>query len=562
MRAIEKIKMEIAKRIEKVGVRGGERLIEYSSFGDLTVKLFPLAKMKGKSFEEIAKELDVESIEGIERKEVKGGYLNIWVRDDVILDSLEWENEKREEKVIVEFPSVNPNKPWHIGHLRNALIGESLARIYEEMGYKVERIDYINDLGLQVAESYYYFKRHGSKCNEKFDHCIGKDYVKAHKLVEENKEVEGEVRALLKQIEEGDEEARAFAEEVVKAQYKTAEAYRVCHDALIFESDLARLVEEGIKRLMESKAVEYVKEGKNKGCYVMRVNVEGEEREKVLIRSDSTATYTGKDIIFHLWKLSRIDAIRYAPFIESCGKVAYKSAKEGEAMEFGNADLAINIIGIEQSYPQAVVKEAIEKLLGKAPIVHVAYAFVRLKESRFSGRKGTWVGYTADELLEEGIKRVMEKTKDRGRAEKIALAAIKFGFLRVNPKKEIVFDWDRALSVEGDSGVYLLYSYVRASSIMKKAGKKGKKGLAKEGRELALTMVKLKDAVREAARRYDPSIIADYLLQLSKLFHSFYSKVRVIGSKDEEELLYIVDKYREVMMKGLYLLGIDVVEEM
>ncbi len=565
----KEIREEISKNIgSKIGV-DISKFIFVPEFerGELSIKLFPLAKILKKDLKEVGEEVKgiVEKIEKVKEVELVGGYLNIKLRDEEIIKEMEnilkIENERG--NITVEFPSVNPNKPWHVGHLRNALLGESISRLLEYRGYDVERLNYINDLGLQVAESFYYFKNHKEDCKEKFDHCVGKQYVKAHKVVEESKEIEKKVRELLKVIERGDGEARKFVERVVEAQYETAKRYGVCSDMAVFESDLASLFEKGLGMLREGKEVYLAKEGKNKGCLVIKTKEKGNlSDEKVLVRSDGTLTYTGKDIIFHLWKLGKIKGVKLREWIDVCGKKILKSAKEGEEIE-RKRDLLINVIGIEQTYPQQIVKSVLEKFGEENKLVHLAYAFVRLKESHFSGRKGIWIGYSADKLIEEGKKRMAEKHKESSKNEKIVLSAIKFAILRVSPKKEVIFDWDRVLSSEGDSGVYLLYSYVRANSIIRKSEKKEKlPSMVREERNLVNHLLLFKDVVENSIKKYDPSILANYLLELSKNFHKFYGKVRVIGNEREEELLYTIKKYKEVMEKGMELLGIEVIEEM
>ncbi len=538
--------------------------------GHLSIKLFPFAKMLNKKLDIIGEEFKtiILKLPGIKNVVFENGYLNIFLEDFILVDGLNYVSFKPvNKKVVVEFPSVNPNKPWHIGHLRNALLGESISRILEETGYDVERLNYINDLGLQVAESFYYYENYMEECNEKFDHCIGKQYVKAHSLVEESKEIEKKVRETLKRIEKGDKNARSFVEGVLKAQYETASSYDICSDKAVFESDLASLFESGLSLLKKNDSVYLSKEEKNKGCLVIRTEEKGNlTDEKILVRSDGTLTYTGKDIIFHLWKLGKLGGVKFSESsIPACKDKLLISNQQGVEIN-GNGDILINIIGIEQSYPQKVVRDAI-KFMGYEhnKIIHLAYAFVRLKDKRFSGRKGTWIGFTADELLEEGKKRVIESyNTEETIAEKIALAAIKFAILRVSPKKEVIFDWDRVLSTEGDSGVYLLYSYVRALSVLRKSEKQPKEPelITREAVPLVMEMLRFREKIFESSTHYDPSILANYLLELSKLFHKFYSKVRIIGSKNEEGLLFILDSYKSIMELGMKLLGMEPIEKM
>ncbi len=555
------------KALEEQGLEGVEPSLDRNA---LVWKAFKRAKELGRAPAELAGEM-AEKVKGlpfVERAEVVGGFLNIYLSEKALWD-LSLEEGRREERVMVEFPSVNPNKPWHIGHLRNALLGESISRIAAFLGYDVVKIDYIDDLGLQIAESYWYWLKAGKDepCGEKFDHCIGKQYVKAHAMAEEHQE---EIREMLRKLEEGDEGARAFAERVVKAQYETAFRYGIYHHYLVFESDIARKLSEGYRWLKEQGAVVYVEEGKNKGCWVVRMP-EGfmglKDNEKVLIRSDGTATYTGKDVIFHLWKAGKLGEFLYKPFIEQPnGEVAWASSREGEEKRVAGADILINVIGKEQEFPQAVVREVLKKLNVDVELIHLSYAAVRLKEGRFSGRKGTWIGYTADELFEEGLRRL--EVMGRGRSESIVRAAIAYAFLKIHRLKEVVFDWDKALSFEGDSGPYLLYSYVRALSVLRKAREKGLSPqpgpLGEDERALLFSLALTQLKVEESFRSLSPHPLAHHLSYVSQLFHRFYDKNPILKAESpvRESRLAVVEKYVRLMEKAMPLILIEPVERM
>ncbi len=566
------IKKQIAEEVAKfyrIDVETAEKTIAQSKkgMGDYSSTIaFILAKKFGKNPNEIAGEFKTKN-KLFEKVVAANGYLNFYLSEgyyEEIVKKKIRKKAKKRKKAIVEFPSVNPNKPWHVGHLRNALLGNSVANIYEYAGYDVERMDYIDDLGLQFAQSLYSYLKTNKKSEGKIDHWLGKEYVKIAKLMEEDKEVEKGVREILAKMERGEiKEARWLAEECVKAQYETAFKFNVYHDVLVFESDIMReIFEKGIEILKKSNALEYCGEGENAGCYVFKSS----DGDKILIRSDGTATYTGKDVIFALWKFGELEGIKFEKFAKQPnGRTAYKSSAVGKKMNFGNADTAINIIGTEQTFPQKVIKEILEKF-GVYEYHHLAYAHVKLEEERFSGRRGVWVGYTADELFEEGMKRVAEKTNDEKVAKAIVNSAIKFAFLRMHSTKEVVFDWGRALSMEGDSGPYLLYSYVRARNIMNKIGKMPKDDgyvYNEEEREIIKMIANFEEVIENAAIKMDPHIIAVYLLEVAKLFHSFYAKYRVLQAEEGKlKRILLVKKFAEILKTGLNLLGIETVEKM
>jgi arginyl-tRNA synthetase len=434
-----------------------------------------------------------------------------------------------------------------VGHLRNAILGDSLARLLSAAGRTCERMDYIDDLGLQVAQSIWGEGQtaaasapHDSVFSKKFDHTLGWKYVWVAKQLEKP-DVEAEVRATLKQMEEGHEpvasEARHLVERCVLAQYQTAFSYGIYHDALIFESDIVRTIfKEGLNKIIESGAAVKETEGKNSGCLVVRLQDQPgftgmENADKILIRSDGTATYTGKDVAFTLWKFGLLqDSFLYSPLlVQSNQQTAYmssnsKSKTNSYPMPFARAQMVVNVIGAEQAYPQKVISAVMRKMgysKEADACIHLAYEHVVLPEGRFSGRKGTWmsgaaqsaidgprgrrctngasapligaqagpggeggahfsVGFTADELLDEMRKLAVEKIKPEYSEEQkhsisqaVAVSAIRFWFLRPNAGQKITFDYEKALSFSGDSGPYIQYAYARASRILEKGKEAG-----------------------------------------------------------------------------------------
>ncbi len=530
----------------------------------------------------IAKKLPKMDI--VAKAEAKGPYINFFLSPGYYNEAVKSlakgavKPKSKGKKAVVEFPGVNPNKPWHIGHLRNAVLGNCVANLLDFQGYNVERADYIDDLGLQVAQSLWYNTKFPSESKEKFDLFVGKQYVEAAKLLE-NKDNENEIRSVLEKMEKGSNEtakkANAFVEKVVLSQSETSFWYGIFHDYMMFESTIVReFLPTGISMLEKNGALRKESTGKNAGCWVLPL--EGDEfkgqleTDKILIRSDGTTTYTGKDIIFHLWKFGALDKkIKFKEIMKQPnGVICYRSAPEGKGMKFGKADIVINVIGVEQVHPQNIVKYALRKLgysKEASNYIHVAYGAVRLPEGKFSGRKGTWLGYTADDLVEEGIGKARERMKEAKQEDvnRIVNAAIKYSMLKVGAQKEVVFEWDRALSMEGDSGPYLLYSYVRAMKILEKSGKKEAPGeYNQEEKDLLFKLSQFYDAAESSARNFEPSVMANYLVEAAAMFHSYYAKYRVVGTPEEASRIGIVKAFANVMKAGLGLLGIETVEEM
>jgi arginyl-tRNA synthetase len=190
---------------------------------------------------------------------------------------------------------------------------------------------------------------------------------------------------------------------------------------------------------------------------------------------------------------------------------------------------------------------------------------VKLPEGKFSGRAGTWVGFSADDLMNEGMEKAEERMKEASLADrkKLVNAAIKYSFLKVGASKEVTFEWERALSMEGDSGPYLLYSFVRAMKILEKStAKESFKAYNQDEKNLIFKMSQFSEAVESASKQYEPCIVANYLLELASMFHTYYAKHKVVGSPEEGERRAIVKSFANIMETGLGLLGIETLGEM
>jgi len=571
-------------------------------FGDIASSIcFSLAKREKKNPVELARSIagKIKLPDLVEKAEVAGPYINFSLSNAFysnLLSTVGKEGKKfgatkgkaKKGKTIVEFPSVNPNKPWHIGHLRNALLGDAVARLLEFTGETVQRTDYPDDLGLQVAQSFWGYKNLGGKPEGKFDLWLGQQYVEVSKCFETDEKVQTEVRALLKEMEHGEskaaKECRVLVEKCVSAQYETAFKFGVYHNVLIFESDVMRMIfAEGIELLKKNGAIVHEKEGKNALCWVARMAsaefANMESPDKILIRSDGTATYTGKDVIFQLWKFGILkNDFLYSPFMrQPNGAECMKTDSKGKKGDYGKATRVVNVIGMEQSYPQKVIKEILKNMGYEKEAensVHLAYEHVGLADERFSGRQGTWIGYTTDELYEEGVKRAEAKIKEdvAGEARKkiavaVASAAIRFSFVRTTPEKKITFRWDDALSLEGDSAPYVMYAHARAHKIFSKAGagKASSLPLAQAEKELLKKIMMFEAAVDEAAHHMRPHIICDYCLDLAALYNKFYNVCPVISCEDEktkENRLAINSAALICMKNALNLLGIEALESM
>ncbi len=613
---INDIKAMVINSIEKNGFPKIDVTNEFSDeklFGDISCSVaFKIAKLAKKNPQQIAEIISkMEKPDYIEAIKAEGGFVNFYFDKNIfskrVLDQAinKKPNPNKEgEKVIIEYPSVNPNKPWHLGHLRNALIGETISNVYDACGYLVERENYIDDMGLQIVETLWGYLNINNTPSKKYDHWLGELYVEVNKLLQEKKdEINKELSSLNVALEDKNSKesrlTREISEKCVMAQYDTASAYKIFHDVLIWESDIlkADIFDKAISLLEKSGVVRKEKEGKYADCIIIDFSkVENlpdsfkglEEPVKVLVRSNATATYAAKDIAFHMWKFGLIpNPFRYSVFMEKQfnGKKLYTTSAKGENLDFGNVKKAINIIDFEQNYEQEIVKLAF-KILGRDDIaknlVHLGYNTVELEGGTFSGRKGTWIGYTADDLMNEAEKRAVELINGNSNikigekaliAKAVALAAIKFEFLRVSPEKKIIFTWERALNFEGISGPYCQYMYARANKIVKNSGFElheikdiDKVSItASEEFELIKKISKKGLIINKACYENRPNVITDYAGELAVMFSKFYENVPVIKARSHEEAknrTAIVYAFMSAIKDIFDILGIEALEKM
>ncbi len=582
---MSRIKKQLSEKISaKYGVDENTVLqtMGPSEFADISTNIsFIIAKKQKTSPQKIATEIAfMLSTDGIEAK-ATGPYINISLPDNIFtqLTTEPISIPQQKKKVIIEYPSINPNKPWHLGHLRNALLGEAICRMYEKTGAQVIRMNYINDAGLQIAEMLYYLLKNGYpsklKPTKKFDEWIGEQYVKASQTAANHEE---EVRQLLVAIETDEKMirfCREVCEQVVEAQQQTANKFGIFHDVVVFDSDLITTVFHDIYSTLKKTGVVYKKEeGKLKGCLVAKVEFNGQTYEKVLCRSDGSPTYTGKDIVFHLWKLGAVkdDRLKFREDKINDKTTLISDSLNGTTTYQPDADVLVDVVGAEQKFPLAVVKAVVEQVVKQNlenRFIHLAYGHVRLSQGKFSGRKGTWIGYTADHLLNEAIKRVGEKASNIGckDIEKIARAAITYAFLKPGNEKEIVFDWSRALSTEGDSGPYILYSVVRAKKILKNASnmtiKEGWSTFNPKEKKLILQLSIWDEILTTSLAHHSPNTLINYALNLATTFSAFYTKHSVLkGGEHTYKRLMITQKYVQTLKDVLDVLNIEVPNEM
>jgi arginyl-tRNA synthetase len=508
----------------------------------------------------------------------------------------------QKQKVLVEHTSINPNKSAHIGHLRNSCIGDALARMFAFAGYKVEVHNYIDDLGNQLADTVVGMMHTSSDGDyARFGDYCWDTYAKVNKAYKDNPPLLEERTRVLHALEAGGSNTAWIgalaAERIVREQVSEMLQFGIGYDVLVWESRIVRegLWQSAFEMLKTTGSFRLVEEGKLKGCWVLKQHDDSEDKEedaafqadKVLVRSNGILTYTAKDIAYHLWKFGLLDrGFSYAKFQDKL----WSTVPDGVSRKFGHADLVVNVIDHRQEYPQAMVKLALETLGFKEQaerLHHVSYGVVSLSPETaaglgvdisdgrssypMSGRQG--IGVKVSELLEQ-MERVIEQGRSRRTglsSRAIAAAAIRYYLLKYQLQTEVVFDLHKAMEVSGNSGVYLLYSFARAGSILSKAGGNAPTSGVQlpddtEPQEFALMrqLAYWPETFEAAMRQLSPTFICTYAFELAGEFNNFYNTCPVLKGPEDRIAyrLWLTSAFKETLHRILLVLGMPTPKRM
>ncbi len=564
---------------------------------------FALAKQLKRNPAQLAAELlDATELPAvIDRAATVGPYINFFVNPGEFVKLTvrpPADIERNGRKVVIEHTSVNPNKEAHVGHLRNIVLGDSVARILKAAGADTEVQNYIDDTGRQAAESLFavqYFGEEYDDLEEKYDHWLGRLYVRLGRAKETDAEaIEAGVSDTMHRLERG--ELRSEVERVVRSQLETFWALGARYDLLVWESDVvgSGFLDRGVSILTDGGHARRPDSGKYAGALVMDVSefLPGlEESDVVIVRADGNAMYVAKDIGYQFWKVGLFEGLKYGTFAEQPGGgTLYTSSPEGSEQvagrQFAHADQVINVIDTRQSHPQAIVRTALA--LSGTPegerayrnSHHLAYEVVTLEGQPMSGRKG--ITLSIDEALAEAVSRaravIVEKnpgiTDPDSVARQVGLGALRFSMVKSEARRVIDFRWDQALSLQGDSAPYVQYAHARACSILRAAQEAGiDPANADFGRlgpleaRLAREVGRSGEVLDAAARELAPHTVAQYSLELANAFNSWYNHKDEHGKPDTQVLraeaglrearLQLVDSVRRTLAANLALLGIS-----
>jgi arginyl-tRNA synthetase len=558
--------------------------------GFYTLILFPHLKSLKINLEEAGNVIGdslIRNSEIISDYNLVKGFLNFDLKSDYLIGELskfssEYKSDfkKNKREIIVEFSSPNTNKPLHLGHLRNIFLGDSVSKIYKSLGYKVHKVQIINDRGIHICKSMVAWKRYGNDKSPdtekvKGDKFVGDYYVKfefEHKkevfdLVKKGvSEVDAvkksslmkEAKSLLRKWERGDKEIIKLWKKMNGWVYdgfnSTYRSINVSFDKYYYESETYLLgkknIEEGIL-----KKIFYKEEDSSVWIDLSKENFD----KKLLLRSDGTSVYMTQDI-----------------------GTAIKRFED-----FPKSEKQIYTVGNEQDYHFKVLFKILDKLgySWAKECYHLSYGMIDLPDGKMKSREGKVVD--ADELISVMKDTAQKRSIELGKIDdfdgedltklyqKIALSALKYHLLKVDPKKKMLFNPDESIDFQGNTGPFLLYTYARIRSIIKRAEilniEYGKinfniiKHISVNEKKIIDLLVNYKYILETAAESYSPSIICNYVYDLSKSYNSFYQEEKIFDGKNNETTSFKIalsDITSKVIKSLLNLLGIDITNKM
>ncbi len=558
----DEVSSVLTKALKDAGFEIDDLALDESPHADISssvaFRLAPKFKKSPKQIcEAIHKHIKILPDSYIDRAEATGPYINFFASRAylnetvlrVLLDRENFGNLNNRGKVLLEHTSANPDGPLHIGHIRNSVIGDTLARILKRAGYDVETQYYINDMGRQIAVVVWGLMNIKFDVTKKKDHAIAEVYIAANKSLVDEKEHSPEVDAIMKQYEIGDADTkRKFKDAIDTAMEgieQTLDRMNIHHDKFVWESQFVRTGE--VNRMMDR-----VKKLENTmlkdGAFMVDLKEAGIEKPLVIQRSDGTSLYTTRDLAYHEWKAQRCDRM-------------------------------IDILGADHKLISSQLKAVLRILKLREPEV-VIFEFVSLPEGSMSTRRGVFI--SADELLDEvkkaaysEVSKKRPETDDEFRkkvAEFVSIGAVRYDIVRVSPEKATTFDWAEAVDFEKQGAPFIQYAHARACSIIKNAKDEGitfeefDAGVLLEDQETAFIkkLAGFENAIDKAARELKPNLIAIYARELADAFNQFYRYVPVISAEPEfrASRLALVECSRIVLANALDTLGIVAPETM
>ncbi len=485
------------------------------------------------------------------RSEAAGPYINFKLDTSYLAESLQAAVKpgygslaKKGIRVVLEHTSANPNGPLHVGHIRNSIIGDTLARVFRKAGYGLEVQYYVNDMGRQIAIVVWGFDNLDStrQEGEKEDAHIARVYIAANREIEKDPSITQQVNTLMQLVEHGDPATvKKFRREVSRCLdgfAVTLNDLNVKHDRFVWESDFIR---NGYTDRIIAK-IKKLPQAQDEETLALDLEEFGFSNKYVIRRSDGTSVYAARDLAYHTWKAANFDRV-------------------------------IDVLGADHKLIASQLQCTMKLLGEKAPeIVH--FEFVSLPEGSMSTRAGKFV--SADDLITEIRKRAFDEVTIRrpeldeemrkSIARSVGLAAIRYDIVKVTPEKSTVFDWKEALDFERQSGPYIQYAHARACSILEKAGTFSMCYIPKTDQEIALAkeIAKFPTIIEKVASELHPHVLATYARELADTFNTFYHYEQVLKSEGDtrDRRLTLVRAVQNTLKESLETLGIDAISTM
>ncbi len=532
-------------------------------FGDYAFPCFVLSKELKKPPQQIAAELagKVRPCKSVSKVEANGAYLNFFIDNGKIASAsiaavMKGKNDygmggDRKKKVVIEYPSPNTNKPLHLGHVRNMLLGQSLSRILSFSGFKVFQVNLNNDRGVHICKAMLAYKLfgNGKEPDRKPDHFVGDFYVLYAKKAAENPEMETQIQEMLRSWELGDDETLQLWKKLngwaLEGFEETYKRFGIRFDKVYNESEHYA---EGRNIVVDAFKKGLLKKDE-KGNILIELKEYGMP-DKILLRADGTSIYVTQDI--------------------NLARLKYRDFK---------MDKSVYVVGSEQILHFSQLFKILQLLkIYSGETHHLAHGMVYLPEGKMKSREGRVVD--ADNLVTEMVAIASEEVKKRysgiseaeiqKRAEQIGMGSIRFFILKYDPLKDFVFNPEESISFDGETGPYVQYAHARICSIIEKYGKKlpasADFSLLKEKEEQLLIrlLFRFPAAVEAAANSYKPLLIARYLLDMAQTFNNFYHQHQIIKADEEtrKARLLLIAAVRQVLRNGLNLLAIEAPERM
>lgn len=565
-------KQIIAKNISDVISIPEEEIVSYieipkdTSNGDYAFPCFRLAKILKKAPQIIASDIKERVIldeKNITKVEIAGGYLNFFVNKDTKIKTVLNEIANNDEygkseygkgkNIIVEFSSPNIAKPFHIGHLRTTGIGQALYNIYKYLGYNATGINHLGDYGTQFGKMIEGYKKWGNEYTFK-EHPIDDMldlYVRINNLCKEDENVLNECRENFRKLENNDEYCldiwNKFKSLSLQEFQRVYDELGTTFDSWNGESFYTDKMPETIDILEKSGHLI-----ESNGAKIIDLEDQGINTPCMVVKSNGSTTYDTRDLAAILYRARTYD------FDKCLYVVAYE-----QDLHFRQIFAAARYLGLDEKYLKG--------------LEHVSYGMVRLKSGKMSTREGTVV--KLEDLLKESVSRVQKIIDEKDPnlenkedvARKVGIGAVVFNNLATNRIKDQVFDWDEVLNFQGETGPYIQYTYVRTKSVLEKVGYlpkleeiKTENLMDEQSLKLINIIYNFGDTLKQVVEKNEPSILARYLIDLSKAYSSFYNENKIINDDKsiQDARTYLTYATGKVLKKGAYLLGMEMPDKM